>query len=104
MPARKEQRVAIERPHPGDDAIGARAYSCRGLAAGTPIPEQLPVRAFAANLLCGSTFVVAVVPLEQITVDFRGGAKARQLAGPRGTLERAREHPREDYAPQTLAE
>ena len=44
-----------------------------------------------------ASFVVAVVPLDEIAVDLRGGAEARELAGPLRALQRTREHLRERH-------
>ena len=43
--------------------------------------------------LCGSkTFIIAIVPFDQIRVDFSDSSKASQLARAPGALQRARKH------------
>src|SRR5262245_30851267 len=39
-----------------------------------------------------ATLIIAIVPLDQILVDFSGCSKARQLAGALGALERTGKH------------
>jgi hypothetical protein len=39
-----------------------------------------------------ATFVIAIVPFEQIRVDFSHSSKPSQLTGARGALQRARKH------------
>jgi hypothetical protein len=48
--------------------------------------------------------ILAVVPFEQVSVDFSHSSKARQLTGPGDTLQRAGKHLGESYSPQPFLE
>src|SRR6185503_5450100 len=104
MSAREEQRVALDRPHPADHTIRARAHLLRRLSARAAVAEELPVRALGPDLGAAPPLVRAVVPLDQVLVDLGRGAEPRQLAGAGGALQRAREHPGEGQAAQAVAE
>ena len=52
-----------------DQAVGARSDVGHGFAVRATVIEQIPRRAFGANLGRPSTFVLAVIPLDQICID-----------------------------------
>jgi hypothetical protein len=51
---------------------------------------------------CTATFVLAIIPFDQIRVDFGHAAKAGQLASARGANQGTREHPLEFHTGQPL--
>src|SRR5271169_973314 len=87
MPARKNQHVAFDRAHPAHDAVGPRAYLARRLSSGAAVTEELPVRALRMDLSRAAALVLAVIPFDQVGVDFGRGAKAGQFASPRRALQ-----------------
>ena len=78
MPARKNQHVTFDRPHPAHDAVGPRADLTRRLSSGAAVAEELPVRALRMDLGRAPPLILAVIPLDQVGVDFGRGPKAGQ--------------------------
>src|SRR6266540_7570192 len=62
MPARKEQHVASDCPHPAYHSVGPRSDLVRRLPFRAAVAEQLPVGAFGEDVGAGATFIRAVVP------------------------------------------
>src|SRR6516165_3494592 len=89
MPARKKQHVPLYGMQPADNAISPRAHLVRRFTSGAAVAEQLPIRAFRTDLGCAATFILAVVPFEQIAIDVGCGAEAGQLTGPARALQGA---------------
>src|SRR5262249_41664659 len=52
------------------------------------------------NVSGKATLILAIVPFEQVPVDFRHSTKASQLAGPGGTLQGAGKHLGESHSTQ----
>jgi hypothetical protein len=52
----------------------------RRLTARAAVPKELPVRTFGADLHTAAAFIVAIVPLDKITIDFGDVSKTRELA------------------------
>ena len=75
----------------GDNAIGARADLFRRLAARTAVAKNRPTRPSRANLFRRESFVLAIVPLDQVGLDIGKLAKPSEFAGFAGALERTRE-------------
>ena len=78
----------------GDDVVGAVADIGRGLAAGTAIPPERPVRMDRLDFFRGETLVAAVIPLDQVRQHPGLLPIARQAAGLERALERARQDER----------
>src|SRR6516165_1019307 len=70
MPARKNQNVTFDRTHPAHDAVGSRADLARRLSSGTAITEELPVRTLCMDFRRAAAFILAIVPLDQVEIDF----------------------------------
>ena len=83
MSARKKQHVAFDRTHPAHDAVGSRADLARRLSSGAAVTEQFPVWSLGMDLSRAAALIVAVIPFDQVGVDFSRSPKAGQLAGAR---------------------
>ncbi len=90
MSARKNQHIAVDGAHAIDNAIGPDANLFRGFSVRAAVTKQLPVGSFRMNFYGSETFVITVVPFDQIAIDFGYGAKARQCASSGSALQRAR--------------
>src|SRR5713226_3673150 len=102
--ARKEQDVPFDRPHPAYHPVGPCSDLIRRLPSRAAVAEQLPVRTLGANVSAGAAFIRAVVPFEEIRLDFGHGAEASQLAGSNRPLQGAREHRGERQSLEPLSE
>src|SRR5262249_52243041 len=87
MPARKEQYVTLDGAHPTHHAVGPGTDLLRGFASGAAVAEQLPVGALPVDLCGAAALILAVVPFDQIGIDFGPGPEAGQLTGPGRTLQ-----------------
>src|SRR5689334_10317893 len=103
MAARKEQHVASDGAYALDDDVGTHADLGRCFAAGTAVHEQVPVGSLGTNLGGTESFVLSVVPLEQVRVEFGNGLEAGQFASSCRTLQGAREYLGEREVPQPVA-
>src|SRR2546426_7175961 len=100
MPARKKQHVTLNRAHAFHRAVCPRANLVRRFSSGAAIAKQLPIRALPVDVSGKATLILAIVPFEQVPIDFSHSSKASQLAGPGGTLQRAGKHLCESYSPR----
>jgi hypothetical protein len=101
MPTRKNQHIALDRAHPTHNVIGPRANMIRQFSTGTAIAEQLPVGTLLVDLDRSATFVIPVVPFDQIGVQFSYGSEAGQFARASSPLQGTRKDLRkgESYQP-----
>src|SRR6266850_6365750 len=104
MPAGEKQHVTFDRAGAFQHTICPRTDLVRRLPSGAAIPKQLPVRALPVDVSSKATFILAIVPFEQVSVDFSHSSKASQLAGSGGTLQRAGKHPGERHSTQPFLE
>src|SRR5262249_50872988 len=100
MPARKKQHVTFDRAHALHHAICSCANLVWRFPSGAAIAKQLPIRALLLDAGGQATLILAIVPFEQVPLDFRHRAKTSQFAGPGGTLQGAGKHLGESYSPQ----
>src|SRR5713226_5459514 len=80
MAAGKNQHVTFDRAHAFHRAVCPRANLVRRFSSRAAITKQLPFGALLVDVSCETALIVAVVPFEQIPVDFRHSSKASQLA------------------------
>src|SRR6266851_1892937 len=92
MGARKYQDIAADGAHAADDAIGPCPDLVRSFPARATVAEQLPVRALREDLGGAAAFILAIVPLRQIRIEFGYGSEPRKLA----SLDRALQGAGED--------
>ena len=81
VPARKNQNVPLYCTHAVNHTIRPRSNLAWRFATGTTVSEELPVKAPGMDLRSAQTLVFAVVPFEQVAIDFGLRAEAGQLAG-----------------------
>jgi hypothetical protein len=55
----------------------ARGYVGRRFSVETPVAKQLPIRSLRPNIHGAKSFVVTVVPFNQVRIDFGYGSEAR---------------------------
>jgi hypothetical protein len=104
VPTRKNQNVALDRAHAANHTVSPRSNLGWRFPSGTTVAEQLPARALGMDLPSAQTLVFAVVPFDQVAIDFGLGAEASQLAGPGGALQRTCKYPGEMPEPELFAE
>jgi len=92
MSAGENQDAALERPKPRHDPIDPFGDLRHGLAAGTTVAEELPLRALSMDVRECPAFVMTVIPLEKIPVERCQAHKARELTGSQRPPQRTREH------------
>src|SRR5437870_656727 len=100
MRARKDQHITLDSAHAFHHAVCPRADLVRRFSSGAAIAKQLPVRALPVDVSGKATLILAIVPFEQVTVDFSHCSKAGQLAGSSGTLQRAGKYLGESHSTQ----
>src|SRR5262245_23551212 len=103
MAAGKNQNVPVNGAQAAHHPVGPRAYLIRRFSAGTTVAEQLPTGTLRKDIGRTTAFILAVVPFVQITIDFRDGSEASQLAGPARALQRTGEDLGESQSFQTLS-
>src|SRR4051795_2076408 len=81
MAARENQHISLDKANAAGHTIGSQDHVFRRLASGTAVAKQLPVRTLLMNIHCTAALVVAVVPLDQILVDFSHIAETCQFTG-----------------------
>ena len=104
MSAREEQYVSANGLHSGNNPVRTGSDLFWAFTARAAVAEQVPVRAFRADICTPASFVLAVIPLDQIGVDLRHRAIPCKFASVLRTLQRACKHPRETQPAQALAE
>src|SRR5580704_15261033 len=82
MAAGKKEHGSLDGSHPAHYPARARAYLVGRFASWAPVAEKLPVRAQGVNLGRRTTFIFAVIPFDQVGIDFGLRAKTGELAGP----------------------
>jgi hypothetical protein len=102
--ARKNQNVSLYCTHAVNHAISPRSNLVWRFATGATIAEQFLARALGMDLRSAQTLVFAVVPFEQVTIDFGLSAETSQLAGPGCASQRTRKYPGETPYAQLFSE
>jgi len=104
MAAREEEYGAINGSDAIDHAGGAGSDFAERFAARESIAEHFPIRAPGVNVRRPEALILAVVPLDEVAIDFGARGEARELAGPAGALQRAGEDAGEIESFEPLAE
>src|SRR6267143_2862928 len=92
MPTRKKQHVPLDTSHPIHHPVCPGGYLIRRFAARAAVTEQLPFRALSMDLGGATPLVLAIVPFEEVAIDFRRGPEAGQVACLGCTLQRTGQH------------
>src|SRR5207248_7303507 len=100
MPAGEKQHVTFDTARAFHRAVRPRANLFWQFPSGAAITKQLPIRVLPVNVSGKATLILAIVPFEQVPIDFSHSSKPSQLAGPGGTLQRAGKHLGESYSTQ----
>ena len=70
---------------------------------GTPVTEDIPVRSTLANVRRAPSFVITIVPLGEVRLDFRILTQSNQSTSPLCPTTRAAKHMGESSATQSLS-
>src|SRR5512132_4381869 len=100
MAVREKGDVAIRQRGAVDRGAGSRGYLFDRLRAGKAFDPKIPARNLFANIRGRETFVITVIPLEEVGLDLRHIAVSGQAAGLQSTLERAGQHQGETFTAQ----
>src|SRR5215472_3568201 len=100
----KEQHGAVNRSYPAHDAVGSSPDFLQRFPSGKTVDEWLPAWLLHLNVRAAETFVLAVVPLDQVGIDLRFCPEAGQFTRPPRTLKRAGQHAGEFQPCQPFAE
>src|SRR5215813_1296692 len=98
MSAGKKQYVPLHRTHAFHRAVCARPDLVRRFPSGASITKQLPLGALLVDISGEAALILAVVPFEQVPVDFSYSSKASQRAT--RTCELAGKHLGESHSAQ----
>ena len=79
--AGKDQHIALDTAQTVDHSIRSITDLSQRLAAGAAITKKLPSGSGLLNLGCPQTFVISVVPFDQVRIHFRDCFEARKFAG-----------------------
>jgi hypothetical protein len=104
MPARKKQHVSRNRAHSGDNSVCAFTDLLGHFPSGRAVPKQVPIRALGADFDTSEAFILAIIPFDEIGIDFSNGPKPGQLACPARASQRTREHLHENQSLEASAE
>ena len=80
--AGKDQNIPLDIAKTMYDSIRSITDLSQRFAAGAAISKELPFRSGLLNLGCPQTFVLSIVPFDQIRIHFRDCFEARKFAGP----------------------
>src|SRR5438094_9387467 len=83
--------------------IGSRSDLLWRFPVGATVAKQLPAGPLRTNLRRSKTFVIAIVPFDQIAIELCYRAEARQFSGPDGALQRTGQNLGENQSGQPLS-
>src|SRR5438045_7370891 len=104
MPTRENQHIAVDGAHSTHNVIGPRANMIRQFSTGTAIAKQLPVGTLLMDLDRSATFVIPVVPFDQIAIDLGCTSEPGQFASASSALQGTRKDLRKGASDQPFAE
>ena len=102
MPAGEKQDVALYGTGPIYNSVGAGTDLLRRFASGAAIAEQVPAWTLGADIGAAASFILAIIPLDQIGIDFGHAAKSGQFASPARALQWTRKYLCESQPLKTL--
>jgi hypothetical protein len=103
MSTRKNQHIAFDHAYAIDNTIGSRTNLLRRFPVGATVAKQLPAGTPRTNLRRSKTFVIAIIPFDQIAIVLCYCAESGQFTRPNGALRRTRENLGENKSRQPLA-
>jgi hypothetical protein len=86
VPAGEGEHVAADAVYPGDEAVGAGGDDSRRFPVRRAVAVEFPAGPLLEDLAGPFALGSAVVPLQQVLIDFRACREAGQRAGLRGPL------------------
>ena len=88
-PAREKQHVSVNVSHTPAHVVSTCHYLSGRFASGTAVAEQFPTWALRADLPRPASPILAVVPLDEVSVDFGHRSESSQDARLPGALKGA---------------
>jgi hypothetical protein len=76
MPGGKKEHVSFDRSDTCYNSVCAHSDVVRRFSTGTAVSKERPSRTLFVNVNCQATFILAIIPLKQITIDFSHRSKA----------------------------
>src|SRR5690349_8510572 len=76
LPARKNQHIPLHSAQAVDHSLSSCVNLFWRLTARTSIAKQLPVRPLPSDLGTGTALILAIVPFDQVRVDFGHSSEA----------------------------
>ena len=104
LTVRKQRDIAIEQAEASNQPICAGQYLRGHFTIGTTVPKNIPVWTILPDLDRLPAFIIAVVPLREISLYFRDSIQADEFASEMRALERTGQHTVEGDAPQVWPE
>src|SRR5579871_723323 len=92
---REDRYIACNLMDTGNHPIDARRHIFGGLSPGRSVAEYHPARVSSLDLGRRQSFVLTIIPFDEVRLDLGGTVEAREMAGLAGTRKRADEHRRE---------
>jgi hypothetical protein len=89
MAARKEQNISLDGTRASNDAVGPCTNLRWHFTSRATVAKQFPVWPLLEDVFRAAALILAVVPLDQVVIDFGHTREAGQFAGPGGALQRA---------------
>ena len=102
--AGESQHIARDAVYPSEKAVRAGGNVSRRFPVWTAIAVELPAGPLLQDVACQLPLEAAVVPLDQVVIDFRASPEAGQLTGLRGPQQRTGENAAEGKLPQPPAQ
>src|ERR1700730_16671532 len=104
MAAREKQHHRSKGADPAPHTVSTRRYVFRRFTSWAAVSKQLPIWAPGTDLGRGETLILAVVPFEQIRIDFGHSPEAGQLTRPGRALQGTRKYLSKIHSAQSLPE
>ena len=101
IPMCEDEHITSTRPNATEHTVGSIADVSQGLARRATVARKNSNPAHLADFRSALAFVLAIIPLYQVRIDFSERAESRQLTGSLGALERTGEHLHKDQALQS---
>ena len=84
--------MACRRADAADDPIRTFAHLLRRFASRAAVAEKFPIGTFRTNLSRTASFVLAIVPFDQVLINVSDWFEAGQFTGPGRTLQGTGQH------------
>jgi len=95
MPAGKEEYGAVDGARPVQDVVRSRSDVIHRLSPRRSVTEDIPAGTSRQDVFGGQAFIVAVIPFDQVAIDFRPLSETGQFACVASALQGAGKDARE---------